>query len=181
VNNRIKLDGGVDMIRDVIPEDFNEIFTDYYRPLYNYVGKLVKDSSLVDDLTQETFIKVMVALRNFDEDKNLLPWIFRIAHNTCMDYYRRNRVNYELVEDIECCDLNVSSPEHILLNKEKRHEIKEALLKIGYKYRRVLMLRAYRDLSYREIAAQLRLNESTVKTLMRRGRQQFQKVYTEVY
>jgi RNA polymerase sigma-70 factor (ECF subfamily) len=52
---------------------------------------------------------------------------------------------------------------------------------LGRKYRTVLLLRVYNQLSYREIALRLRLNESTVKTLLHRGRKKFQKVYTEVY
>ncbi len=171
----------VKLFKAGIPDAFNEIFSQYYKAIYDYINRIIKDATLADDLTQETLIKVLGGLMEVDEKRSLSPWIFRIAHNTCMDFFRKNRVSYELMEDIGYSDLEGSSPEHILLNREKQLKVREALSMIGQKYRIVLLLRAWQDLSYKEIAAQLKMNESTVKTMIHRGRQQFQKVYTEVY
>lgn len=171
----------VKLFKDGISDAFNEIYIQYYKSVYNYINKMMKDTALADDLTQETLIKVLGGLMDADEKRSLSPWIFRIAHNTCVDYHRKNRASYELIEDIGYNGLAGSSPEHILLNKEKQLKVREALSMIGQKYRTVLLLRACKDLSYREIAVQLNINESTVKTLIHRGRQQLQKVYAEVY
>ncbi|HYE83002.1 MAG TPA: sigma-70 family RNA polymerase sigma factor [Clostridia bacterium] len=160
---------------------FDVIYADYYKPVYYYINRLVNDKSLADDLTQETLIKVLGGLKDADEEKNLSPWIYRIAHNTCVDYLRKNRVTLELIDDIICCDSEANSPEYHSLNREKQKKINEALRKISEKYRRALLLRDFSDLPYKEIASLLKLNECTVKTLVRRARQQFQKVYAEIY
>lgn len=160
---------------------FDVIYASYYKPIYYYINKMVNDKTLADDLTQETLIKVLGGLKDADEEKNLSPWIFRIAHNTCVDYLRKNRVNFELIDNINCYDTETNSPEYHFLNKEKQNKIKEVLLRISGKYQTALLLRDFNDLSYREIASLLKLNESTVKTLIHRARQQFQKAYAEVY
>lgn len=160
---------------------FNEIYASYYKPVYNYLYKLTRDKALAEDLTQDTLIKVLGNLKDADESRKLLPWIFRIAHNTCIDYYRKNRVSFELIDDIACKESEANCPEYIYLNKEKYYEIKKVLLMINQKYRTALLLRVFQNLSYREIASRLKLNEASVKTLIHRGRQQFRKIYAEAY
>ncbi|KUO71420.1 MAG: hypothetical protein APF77_13475 [Clostridia bacterium BRH_c25] len=158
---------------------FDVIYISYYKPVYYYINKLVNDKALADDLTQETLIKVLAGLKDADEEKKLSPWIYRIAHNTCVDYLRKNRVSFELIDNINYYDTEGNSPEYHFLNREKQDKIKEALLRISRKYQRALLLRDYKNLSYREIASLLKLNEATVKTLIHRARQQFQKEYAE--
>lgn len=171
----------VRLFKSGAPDAFDAIYGYYYRPVYNYINKMLKDEAQSDDLTQETLIKVFGGLKDVDENKRLSSWIFRIAHNTCVDYHRKNRVSFELIDNIDYQDMEDSCPENILLNKERQHKIKEALSAISRRYRRALLLRVFQDLSYREIAYKLKMNESTVKTLIYRGRQQFQKKYGEVY
>ncbi len=160
---------------------FDDIYTSYYKPVYYYISKLVNDKVLADDLTQETLIKVLRGLKDADEGKPLSPWIFRIAHNTCIDHYRKTRVDYELTDTIITCDTEKNSPEYSLLNKEKQNKIKEVFFKLGHKYQTPLLLRDFKNLSYSDIAALMKLNEATVKTLIRRARLQFQKAYAETY
>lgn len=160
---------------------FDAIYASYYKPVYYYINRLVNDKTLADDLTQETLIKVLGGLKDADEEKNLSPWVFRIAHNTCVDYHRKNRVNFELIDNINCYDTESNSPEYSLLNREKQEMIKKAFNSIKKKYKTPLLLRDFRNLSYKEIASVLELSESTVKTLISRARQQFQKAYAEVY
>jgi RNA polymerase sigma-70 factor (ECF subfamily) len=184
------VDGGDKMIDDAelvtllkngAADAFDEVFRSYYKPIYMYVNRLVNDRALADDLTQEVLIKILRGLKGVDENKKLSPWIFRIAHNTCIDYYRKNKVGFELLDNINCNDSEINCPENIVLNKEMHNKIKEVLLKISQKYQEVLLLRVYKDLTYKEIASQLKLKESTVKTWIYKGRQQFQKMFAEVY
>jgi len=169
-------DGDIEMTVDA----FADIYANYYKPVYNYINSLAKDKALAEDLAQEALIKVLRGLKDVDEGRRLSPWIFRIAHNTCIDYYRKSKAAFESVDYNGCCYSDANCPEHIYLNKEGYHKIKETFSMINQKYRTALMLRVFYELSYREIAARLKLKESTVKTLVRRGRLQFQRVYSEV-
>jgi RNA polymerase sigma-70 factor (ECF subfamily) len=168
------------LLKNGASDAFDTIYRSYYKPIYMYVNRLVNDRTQADDITQEVLIKVLRGLKGVDKNKKLSPWIFRIAHNTCIDYYRKNKMSFELLENINCIDAEINCPENIVLNKEMHTKIKEVLLKISQKYQEVLLLRVYKDLTYKEIASQLKLKESTVKTWIYKGRQQFQKMYAEV-
>ena len=166
---------------DELKDEFSNIYENYYKSIYFYINKIVNDKTLAEDLTQDTFIKVLCGLKDFNEEKDLAPWIFRIAHNTCVDYYRSSRMTFELVDDFIVYDKEANSPENIILNKEKRDVIKGILLKMSQKYKTAILLRDFNNLTYKEVAATLVLNEMTVRTLIHRARKQFQKAYSEAY
>ncbi|MEE9421092.1 MAG: sigma-70 family RNA polymerase sigma factor, partial [Desulfatiglandaceae bacterium] len=67
--------------------DFWEIYDLYYGPVRTFVAKMVGDEWMADDLTQDTFIKVQENLNGLKDDSKLMPWIFRIARNRCLDYF----------------------------------------------------------------------------------------------
>ena len=161
---------------------FEIIYANYFKPIYFYINKTVNnDRTLAEDLTQETFIKVLGGLKDFNNEKKLAPWIFRIAHNTCMDYYRLRRMNLELIDNVICYDKESNSPEYSILNKEKQNVLNEVLFKMSQRYRRAILLRDYNNLTYKEIATALKLNEMAVKNMIHRARKQFKKAYLEAY
>lgn len=169
------------MIGNEGSDAFEDIYSGYYKPVYGYISRLVRNSTLAEDLTQEAFIKVLGGLMDVDGNKKLSPWIFRIAHNTCVDYLRKNRLKFEPIDYISAYDMESNCPEYIILNREKQNKIKEILSLIGQRYSKALLLRAYWNLSYREIASQLQIKEAAVKTLICRGRRQFREKYADAY
>jgi RNA polymerase sigma-70 factor (ECF subfamily) len=68
--------------------DFLEIYDLHHRPVKTFISKMVGDKWLADDLTQDTFIKVRKNLNGLKDDSKIMPWIFRIARNRCLDYFR---------------------------------------------------------------------------------------------
>lgn len=160
---------------------FIKIYEDYYKTICSYINITVKNHALAEDLAQETFIKVLRGLKDFDEARKLGPWIYRIAYNTCIDYFRCNKTTFELIDDIICSDKEGNSPENMILDKEKWDVIKGILIEMSQKYKSAIILRDLNNLTYKEIASSLKLNEASVKTLIHRGRKQFQKAYSEAY
>jgi RNA polymerase sigma-70 factor (ECF subfamily) len=164
-----------------IEDKFVEIYEEYYEPVCRYIYNAVKSQALAEDLAQETFIKVLGALGDFEASRKPGPWLYRIARNTCIDWFRCNKRTFEPIDDAICCGSDSESPESIVLDREQRSVIKDMFMKMNKKYRPAMLLRYIGELSYREVAAELELKEATVKTLIRRGRQQFQKAYPEAY
>lgn len=160
---------------------FEEIYSHYYKPVYKYMSRLVKDEAAAEDLVQEALIKVYGGLKDIDEGRRLSPWIFTIARNTFVDYHRKRKLNLEFMDCLDCSGTEADCPESVLINRERYHKVREALCMISRSYRSALMLKVYRDMSYKEIAAKLRINESDVKNLIHRGRKQLQKKYAEIY
>jgi RNA polymerase sigma-70 factor (ECF subfamily) len=160
---------------------FEEIYSHYYKPVYRYMSRLVKDEAAAEDLAQEALIKVYGGMKDIDEGRGLSPWIFTVARNTFVDYHRKRKHSLEFMDCMEYSGIDTDCPEAILINREKHHKIKEAFCMLSSSYRSALMLKVYRDMSYKEIAARLRINESDVKNLIHRGRKQLQKKYAELY
>ncbi|HWR61863.1 MAG TPA: sigma-70 family RNA polymerase sigma factor [Clostridia bacterium] len=161
--------------------EFTRIYQDYYKSVCSYINKTMNNNVLAEDLTQETFIKVLGALEDFDRSKPLAPWLYRIARNTCIDYCRKSKRTLELLDEFTCYDKEDNSPENIVLTKEKQAVIKDALSGISQKYKKAVILRDFNELSYKDIASALRLNEASAKILIHRGRKQFRKAYSEAY
>lgn len=68
--------------------NFEEIYSSYEKPVYNYVLRMVQDKPLAEDLTQDIFIKIYQNLTKFRGEASLSTWIYRIATNTYLDYFR---------------------------------------------------------------------------------------------
>lgn len=177
VEEDIKL---VKRFKDKDQTAFDIIFSKYYKQIYYFLYKMVYSTEVAEDIAQDTFIKVFKNLRGVDEKIKLSSWIYKIAHNTCIDYLRKNKVSFELIDNIKYEDIKENEPENNYMNKELHNRIIKVMLKLSRKYRTVLVLRDYNKLSYREISIILGCSESAVKSLIHRARQEFQKVFQEV-
>lgn len=137
----------------------------------------VRNHSVVDDLSQEVFVKVYKNLPLFRGDSTMKTWIYRIAINTCKDYLSslKHRVQ-QLVQPL----LSVGTlPEEMVVQTEERRQLAQVVMLLPLKYREVLILHYYRDFSVEEISDLLTLNSNTVKTRLRRGREKIKEYMVE--
>ena len=74
------------------PEACEEIVRRYERPIYGLIARMVRDEAQAEDLTQDTFLKLFRALARYDPTMRFSSWLFRIAHNTAIDYLRQRRL-----------------------------------------------------------------------------------------
>lgn len=128
--------------------------------LYNYIYFTVRDADLADDFFQETFVKVIVTLRQgrYTESGRFFPWLTRIAHNLMIDYYRQttgvNVVNCEEVEKLVStpADIADASQEATLINEQTLCDVRKLMDHLPEPQREVVFMRFYQDLSFKEIA-----------------------------
>lgn len=135
-----------------------------------------------EEILQDVFVKVWKNLRDYDEDVPFSAWIYRIARNETISSFRKwktrgkdqqvvwdeNHVN-ELLDDTDI-EENVDK----LMNKKF---IQEVLATLSDKYREVLVLRFFEDLSYEEISEVLRRPAGTVATLINRAKHSFKESF----
>ena len=164
---------------------FDEIFSKYYKLIYYYIYKMVFSYEAAEDITQDTFVKVFKSLGRAEENSKLSPWIYKIAHNTFIDYTRKNKVSMEFLDNVnyenQLIDSNdLENPEANYVNLELRDKINRTMFKLNSKYKSAIILRDYNNLSYKEIALILDLSETAVKSLIHRARLEFQKIYKEL-
>ena len=161
-----------------------ELLSKYKIAVYNLIYRMVKDKQEAEDLTQETFIKTFKSLPSFNEDYAFSTWIFKIATNNCIDFFRKRKlktysidkpIKYktsEIQQDHPDPDLNA---EKNLLAKERSELIKEAIGSLPKKYNEAIVLRHRQEKSYEEISEMLYLPLGTVKARIFRAREMLNK------
>jgi RNA polymerase sigma-70 factor (ECF subfamily) len=142
----------------------------YQRRLYALVARMmVSRRELIDDLAQESFVKVLRALPHFDPmgPARLSSWILTVATRTCLDALKAKR---PAVESIPEALASASNPEQETAERQMERRVQEAMSRLPEEMRAVVILRAYHDLDYDEIAAALGLELGTVKSRLGRAR-----------
>lgn len=150
-------------------EDFESLYTRYYRAVYAYLMTLCRDEHLAAELTQETFFKALKALDRFDGRCPVNVWLCRIAKNALIDAKRKN--TRELPAD--------TAPEPpdpaqavgaALEDRDAALRIHRALHRLPDPYREVFWLRVYGELSFAEIAGLFDKTESWARVTYHRAR-----------
>jgi RNA polymerase sigma-70 factor, ECF subfamily len=154
----------------------------FERPVYNLIARLVQDPGMAEDLTQDTFVKMFRALGTFDPRLRFSSWLFRIAHNTAIDYLRQRRLavvapavdedNEERDTLASIADVAAVSPEKAASNRELAAALDAAIDRLRPEYRSAIVLRHQEGLEYDEIAHVLDLPLGTVKTYLHRARRE---------
>lgn len=143
--------------------------------LYRYVGSITRDSATAEDLVQETVARALEKADTLKSSGAARSWLFRIAHNTTIDYYRRQRE--EPTEDIATeveqrwrdDDYTVDA-EVVVTRSETADEVRDALVRLPYTYRSVVVLHDAEGWTSREIAEVMDLSLPAAKQRLRRGR-----------
>ena len=155
---------------------FKQLINKHLKSVYNFLYQLTKDTSSLDDLTQETFIKVWKNLSRFDQSKSFKVWIFTIARNTAYDYLKKRKAipfssfDKEEINKLEEID-ETPLPDEILERQDLEREIEAKLSQIPEHYRIVLILHYKHDFSLSEIAQILKEPYNTIKSRHQRGMQ----------
>lgn len=124
----------------------------------------------VDDLLQETFIKVYINLHRYRADYTFGQWVYTIARNTFVDFLRRRQDDLPIDERFAAPASNAPTPEESVINLQQRRQLENYLERLSPHYRRLIELRFFEERSYEEIAAKLALPLGTVKTQIHRAR-----------
>lgn len=145
----------------------------YFDMIYRYSYRFVQDTASAEDIVQDTFIKMWKSTDSFRESMTVKPWLFRIAHNTAIDYLRKKKAIHFSAMDEEgfaetLADTDVNVLEQTIA-QEERDSLTKHIESLPTHYREVLLLRAEEMLTFEEIAAVTGKPLNTVKSLYRRG------------
>lgn len=167
----------VDMVLEGDSSAFEYLFNRYSDSLYQlYLQRTGGNADDTDDLIQEIFVKAFLHLDRYDKKYTFGQWIYTIAKNTFIDYVRKRRDDLSIDntrgEYIRQPVSLTPTPEENIIHAQQRIQLEAHLEKMSPKYRQLIELRFFKDLSYEEIAAQLKLPLGTVKTQIHRARNQ---------
>ena len=158
---------------------FEHIVIRYEDKLSRYIRRLgIHDEEDRADVLQNIFIKVYKNLYGFDAELSFSSWIYRIAHNEAISWYRKSNVrpeghlvntNEEILALLASSEDTAEKKFDTQINSE---EVNRALLKIDQKYRDALILRFFEHKEYEEISDILKIPPGTVGTLIHRGKKE---------
>ncbi|MDD2646384.1 MAG: RNA polymerase sigma factor [Patescibacteria group bacterium] len=148
---------------------FSRLYDRYQDKIYRFIFFRVSNESLAQDLTSETFIKILQYLINGKEVENFQSFAYQVAKNLVIDFYR-SRGQEEMPLD-ESISENVSDEDvdEMLDEKFNLNQIESALGQVSNPYRDVLVLRFIEDLPFKEIAKTLNIKEDNARMLAHRG------------
>jgi RNA polymerase sigma-70 factor (ECF subfamily) len=145
----------------------------YQRPVYALVGRLMvgRRAEALDDVAQEAFLRVCRGLPRFcaEGTARLSTWILTVAARTCLNALRDGR-RADALAPAAAPDAAAGDPEQTAAERERRRRVEAAMTALPEEMRAVLVLRAYHDFDYDEIAAALGVEIGTVKSRLGRAR-----------
>lgn len=158
------------------PEAFTPLISKYQTRLYHHIRRRVKDAEIAKDLTQETWLKALRAVHTYRGTAAFSSWLYRIAENVCIDYFRRQKYNTEPLHLIDENRITKTDPcpSRDVERAELREHLQKALTELTPIRRHVFLLYYHHGLPIKAIAAEIERSEGTVKTHLRNARLQLQ-------
>ncbi|MDD4271389.1 MAG: RNA polymerase sigma factor [Patescibacteria group bacterium] len=158
-------------------EALNILIKRYLTPIFNYALSFVKDQAAAEDLTQEVFVKVWRKIKKFDNKYKFKNWLYAIAKNICLDYFKKNKtINFS---ELDLTDDNLLfenlikeaaiSPQEELESIQAADLVNAAVDKLPEKYKQTVKLHYLDGFKFREIADMLSESIETIKSRGRRG------------
>ncbi len=150
-------------------EAFGELVRRYQGSVFNVCYRLLGERREAEDMAQEAFIRAYERLDTFDVERPFGPWIRRVAANACLNRLETKQP-IEVVIDEERDEATEAAPEVVREQMEQAEAVRAALLGLPPRYRAVVELRHFQELSYEEIAVALKIPVSDVKSHLFRAR-----------
>ncbi len=151
--------------------EFNQLWQEYSERLRGFLLSRVDERADVDDLLQEILIKTYQRLNTLKKSEKLTAWLFQIARNTIIDYYRKLRLETSRQDIISKAILREEEPEqYSQVRQELTKCIRPFLNQLDPKYREAVEAVDLQGVSQKELAAELGLSYSAVKSRVQRGR-----------
>lgn len=147
-----------------------QIICAYKDGLILYLNGYVHDISLAEELTEETFVKLVLKRPRFSGDSAFKTWLYSIARHVAIDYLRRKKQNVSTEDCKELVD-EQADLERTFLQQEQKLQLYEAIEQLKPEYRQVLWLYYFADFSHKQIARILGKSTHNVEMLASRARQ----------
>ena len=161
-------------------EKYGEIVERYERQLLTYVRRLINQrEEEVEDLVQDVFISAYVNIQGFDHKLKFSSWIYRIAHNKAIDYFKKKRIKNMVVIDEDNEEWLVKEEklqEVLAIEEESREKLKGMIEKLNVAYKDVIMLYFFENKSYEEISDILKIPTGNVGVNLMRAKKQLKKL-----
>ena len=153
---------------------FEILINRHKQRVYNFIFSKVLDKDVAEDIFQDTFIKVINTLKRgkYNEEGKFLPWVMRISHNLIIDYFRRNNRmptfkntdEFDIFSVLGDGQLNAESQ---LVKEQILSDVRRVVSELPEDQKEVLVMRMYKDMSFKEISESTGVSINTALGRMR--------------
>jgi RNA polymerase sigma-70 factor, ECF subfamily len=159
-------------------EAWAALFRRYRLPLYVYIFEIVRDEQTSLDLVQETFLNAFRHLKSLREDEKFGSWLFSIAHQKCIQQWRRRDREAVFAERLETPESD-NAPVELLIREEQEGEFMKLLERLPVAQRSAILLHFVEEFSLEEIARITGTNTGTVKSRLYYAKRALRKLLEE--
>lgn len=162
-----------EMMLDEREQIIDQLMREYSDDILHLVYTYVKNRTIAEDLAQEIFIKCYEKLNQFNQQSTIKTWLYRIASNHCKDYlrswhYRKITLSNKVFDHIPSKSKQV---EEKVIKHSEESSLTNAVMNLPLKYREVVFLHYYEELSLKEISKITSVNINTLKTRLKRAKE----------
>ncbi len=151
--------------------EFEEIYRKHHQGVYGFLFKLCGNAQLAEELTAETFYQAFISFHRYDGSCAVFTWLAAVGKNCYFKYLRKNVGKPESIsEEIASAQTEEGLPDIVYEKKEMIQKVRNALATLPQKYRDVVVMRTYADLSFKEIGRALSISENSAKVLYFRAK-----------
>jgi RNA polymerase sigma-70 factor (ECF subfamily) len=149
---------------------------EYLDSLYSYAMVLTRNHSEAEDLVQETYVRALPAMNRLRSESNVKGWLFKILRNAWLNNLRKRRTAPVLAwtDDEDGLVRDIAEPSkdsyHAIVSKMEKEQVQAAIQALSVKFREIILLREFEELSYGEIASLLDCPVGTVMSRLARAR-----------
>jgi len=158
---------------------FAKIVATHWDRLFRWLFQMTRDRHRAEDLTQETFLKALAAVKSFRAGSNFRAWLFRIGHNNFVNLKRSQRRVTTTLPDDAADGRSQDDPANTAEERETLRKVQAAVQALPADFRAALLLRAEQDLSFRDVAAVMGITEETARWRVFKARQKLVQVLEE--
>ncbi len=151
-------------------DSFGEIYEIFIERIYRYIYLKVSNKEVSEDLTQQVFVKAWSSISDFKFKKNpFSSWLYSIARNTVIDFYRKKKPDFSLDEEIKIDIFDEIDINERLINKEQLDKIIKKIYQLPEEQKELLILHFIEDLNYDEIAKIMKKTPLNLRVLQHRA------------
>tara|TARA_B100000497_G_scaffold19279_1_gene22839 strand:- start:3190 stop:3774 length:585 start_codon:yes stop_codon:yes gene_type:complete len=150
------------------------LITRHKQRIYSFIYSKVFDRDVAEDVFQDTFIKVINSLKRgkYNEEGKFLPWVMRISHNLVIDHFRKNNrmPKFENNTDFNIFSVlsdNSLNAENSMIKGQVASDVRRLVEELPDDQKQVLLMRIYKDMSFKEISQQTGVSINTALGRMR--------------
>ena len=152
-----------------------EIYEEYYLKVLRYINSQVNNYHLAEDLCSEVFLRVYEKLDTFNDKKaSMSTWIFAIARNRLIDYYRSRKVEEEVPDNI------VYEEDETILTEENLSKLAKAIIKLDDRSKKIIVSHFYEGKTLKQLAKEMNISYIYIKMLNKKAINILKKYYDSI-